>query len=237
MIVDRPKARSLVNAIISAHFGPKAISVLEAGGGDFSRITQARNINVSRITVVDIDQSQLDRNNYANFKIKADLQDLSLEDKYDLIEVIYVLEHIKDVEKALSNITEACSNDGLIVISCPYMYSLSGIVTRFTPHWFHVFFRKYVSGEKNAGKEGYPPFRTFYNPLIAPSRLEKFLNEGGFSTELRVFFESKIYKRIGSMKFPIIAIISVINIFTPKSYNARNGEYCIVFRKKIPNQS
>jgi len=231
MIVERPKAaRSLVNAMISAHFGSKEITVLEAGGGAWSRISKARNIRISSITAVDIDAGQLERNNYAGKKILADLEQHKFEDKYDLIEIVYVLEHVERVDVALENIMEASGDDGLIVISCPYMYSLSGMVTRFTPHWFHVFFRRHVSGEENAGKEGFPPFRTHYHPLIAPKRLERFLNARGFSTDLMVYFESGIYKRLGVIKIPVLAIISLVNIVTPKTYNARNGEYCMVFR-------
>ena len=231
MIVERPKAaRSLVNAMMSAHFGSKEITVLEAGGGDLVKNSKARNIRISSITAVDIDAGQLERNNYAGKKILADLEQHKFWDKYDLIEIVYVLEHVERVDVALENIMEASGDDGLIVISCPYMYSLSGMVTRFTPHWFHVFFRRHVSGEENAGKEGFPPFRTHYHPLIAPKQLERFLNARGFSTDLMVYFKSGIYKRLGVMKIPVLAIISLLNIVTPKSYNARNGEYCMVFR-------
>jgi SAM-dependent methyltransferase len=231
MIVDRPTARNILNAVISAHFGAKEISILEAGGGSWSRISRARNIKIAHITTVDIDNKQLERNNYADNKINADLQDFKSEIKYDLIEAVYVLEHIENVGLALDNLADACKEDGLIVVMCPYMYSLSGMVTRFTPHWFHVFFRRYISGEKDAGKEGFPPFRTFYNPLIAPKRLDKLLNDKGFSTELLIYFESKIYKRIGVMRVPIIAVSAIMNMLTPKSFNARNSEYCMVFRK------
>lgn len=237
MIVDRPRPRALVNAIITSHLGTKAISVLEAGGGSRSRVSKARNINIRRITTLDIDKVQLERNNYADVKIHADLQDFRSDEKYDLIEVVNVLEHVEHVDKALINIANACSDDGLVVIGSPYMYSFSGIVTRFTPHWFHVLFRKAVLGEANAGKEGFPPFKTFYNPLIAPGRMNKFLTQMGFSTELIVFFESTVYQRSGLLKIPIFTLTALINIVTPKSYNARNGEYCMVFRKVAPVQA
>jgi len=228
--------RDLVNVMITAHFGTKELSVLEAGGGSWSRINKAKNISISNITTIDIDANQIGKNTYADKKILGDLQEYKFQEKYDLIEAVYVLEHIQDVDRALINMAEACVDDGLMVIVCPYMHSLSGMVTRFTPHWFHVFFRRHVSGEKNAGKEGFPPFRTFYNPLISPRKLDRFLNDLGFSTELLAYFESKIFKRVGLMSVPILAVALIINMVTPKSYNARNGEYCMVFRKRTDDK-
>ena len=231
MLVERPKARSLINAIVSAHFGAKEITVLEAGGGAWSRISKAKSIRISSITTIDIDVGQLERNNYADKKIAGDLEAHKFENKYDLIEVVYVLEHVERVDVALENIMEASGDDGLIVISCPYMYSLSGMVTRCLRRTGSTFSSESMSpARRMPGRKASLPSGTYYHPLIAPRRLERFLNARGFSTELMVYFESGIYKRLGVMKMPVLAIISAVNIVTPKSYNARNGEYCMVFR-------
>jgi hypothetical protein len=40
-----------------------------------------------------------------------------------------------------------------------------GVITKFTPHWFHVAVYRYWLGNKNAGKPGYAPFPTFLKEL------------------------------------------------------------------------
>lgn len=154
---------------------------------------------------------------------------------WDLVMVVNVLEHVDDVEAVLRNLAEVCAEDGLLLVGSPYMWSLSGMATRFTPHGFHVFHRRWLLGEKDAGKPGHPPFRTVYDPLIAPKRMAEFVERLGFSTRLLMFHESSVLRRLkqryGILSLPLFSVIGLMNLLMPKSYNARNGEYLILFRK------
>ena len=67
---------------------------------------------------------------------------------------------------------EALKQGGLILIGAPNPKSLSGVVTKYSPHWFHVWFYRHVRGEKQAGQPGQPPFPTFFHPLVTLSNLE-----------------------------------------------------------------
>jgi SAM-dependent methyltransferase len=230
-----PSARDLVNRTIKAHFGTRSIRVLEAGGGSRSRLLEAGITAISGVTTIDIDKDQLDRNNYAETRILADLQDHRFDSQFDLIEVMNVVEHIEDLEKALDNISDASAEDGLIVLAFPYIHSLSGFVTRYTPHWFHVFFRRRILREPHAGEPGYGPFVAHYNPLIAPAKMKAYFEARGFRTELLLFYPSRIVNRVRRNYFllyiPLAIVTAVVNFCTPKAYDTRNGECFLIVHR------
>jgi hypothetical protein len=62
-----------------------------------------------------------------------------------------VIEHVPDVEAALLNFCESLKPNGMILIGAPNPRSLSGVVTKYSPHWFHVWFYRHVRGDKKAG--------------------------------------------------------------------------------------
>jgi SAM-dependent methyltransferase len=224
-----------MNSMIIAEIDKPDITVLEAGGGSRSWLAPGRKVRVSAITTVDIDADQLARNDYATEKVLANLEAFRPGRVWDLVMVVNVLEHVDDVEAVLRNLAEVCAEDGLLLVGCPYMWSLSGMATRFTPHGVHVFHRRWLLGEKDAGKPGHPPFRTVYDPLIEPRRMMAFMARLGFSTRLLMFHESSVLRRLkqrhGILSLPLFAVIGLMNLLTPKSYNARNGEYLLLFRK------
>ena len=235
MLVAHPSARALVNRTVRAYFGSRPISVLEAGGGSRSRLKEAAKIEIARITTIDLDVDQLQRNTYADDKILGDLQTFRFRDRYDVIEVDNVIEHIEDLEAAMRNVAGCCAPGGLVIIGAPYLHSLSGLVTRFTPHSFHVFYRKRMLGEPNAGKPGYDPFPTIYHPLVAPRRLKAFFADLGFELALEAYYDNRrmarIRKNMGLLALPISFIVALMNLVTPKSYDARNGEFYLMFYK------
>jgi SAM-dependent methyltransferase len=235
MIVLHPMARALVNRTVRSHVGSRSVAVLEAGGGSRSRLKQAGGIDISTLTVIDIDAEQIRRNTVADEKLLGNLQDFRFEKSYDVIEVMNVIEHIEDLQAALRNIAGACGPNGLVVIGAPYLYSLAGLITRATPHAFHVFFRRRVLGEPNAGKPGHEPFPTFFNPLIAPRRLKTFFLDAGFESILEIYYDSgrfsRIRQKIGIAYLPIATVIWLMNVLAPRTYDARNGDYYFVFRK------
>ena len=103
------------------------------------------------ITVVDIDDDQIRNNTYARTKIRGDIQthDFSGEN-FDLVVCNYVIEHIERPDKALINFASALAPSGLVVIAAPNPHSFTGAITKYTPHWFHVFFYRVVLGNKAA---------------------------------------------------------------------------------------
>jgi SAM-dependent methyltransferase len=236
MLVVHPMERGIVNRTVRSHVGSRPVAVLEAGGGNRSRLKQSAGIDIASLTVIDIDPDQIRRNSYADEKILGDLQSYRFERSYDVIEIVNVIEHIEDLPAALKNLASACAPQGLVVLGAPYLYSLSGLVTRATPHAFHVLFRKHLLGEPNAGKPGHEPFPVFYHPLIAPNRLKAFFADQGFDVVLEMYYDSKRFDRIreklGLAYVPVAALIWLMNLVAPRPYDARHGDYYIIFRKR-----
>ena len=149
--------------------GRDSISILEAGGGSLSKVKFAA---ASEVTVVDISVEQLDRNTVAAVKILGDLHSVEIESRFDAVVCYDVLEHLRDPGLVARKLCGWLAPGGILLVAAPNRRSLSGLITRATPHWFHVFVYKYLFGSSNAGKPGYAPFPTVHHPDIDPLRLK-----------------------------------------------------------------
>jgi SAM-dependent methyltransferase len=163
-----------VQVIVDRMGANKQLRILEAGCGSASRCR----IPSSQAVGIDISQEALDRNTHLDEKILGDIQTFRLEaSSFDVIFCWDVLEHLEQPEKALVNFAHSLREDGIIVLGCPVARSLKGVITKYSPHWFHVLVYRYALRDKNAGKPGYPPFKTVFNDSMSPSSLLQFARE------------------------------------------------------------
>jgi SAM-dependent methyltransferase len=163
-----------VQEILSSRLPSGQLAIYEAGGGSTSFLPLGM-WNRAHVTVVDIDADQLRNNDYAQEKILGDIQTLRFKpNSFDLVVCYNVIEHLPDVLSALTGFFGSLKRGGLILIGAPNPKSLSGVVTRYTPHWFHVWFYRYVLGDTKAGLPGEAPFPTFFHPLVTPANLDAF---------------------------------------------------------------
>jgi SAM-dependent methyltransferase len=160
--------------------GGKNIRVYEAGGGSISFLSPDF-LDKADVTVVDVDEDQLNNNRYAATKIRGDIQAQKFSPgSFDLIVCNYVIEHIERPDKALINFYTALAPNGIVFIAAPNPQSFSGFVTRYTPHWFHVWFYRVFLGSKTAGQPGSAPFPVVYHPLVSPRALLAFARKLGY---------------------------------------------------------
>lgn len=225
-----------VHRVLAAELPPSRLAVYEAGGGSTSFLP----LDVLRrahVTLVDIDAEQIRQNDYAQERILGDIQCCRFPpDSFDLIICYNVIEHLPDVDAALHRFCHALKPGGLILIGAPNPRSLSGVVTRYSPHWFHVWFYRHVRGDKNAGRPGHAPFPTFFHPLVAPSKLERFAGAQGLETIYRRAFESPRFPEMRARK-PVLAVLldtfaAALNLLLPKGSDVRDGDYHIILRKR-----
>jgi SAM-dependent methyltransferase len=170
--------RNMLNALLPEH---RPVRVLEAGGGSCTHIDFDRE---RYVTTLDISPEQLDRNAYADEKVLGDLESWSDPKRYDLIVCWNVLEHLADPGRAMRNMMDALDDGGLLVVGCPNLYSIKGMVTRLTPHRFHVWYYREIRGGANAGKPGYAPFRTFLRRESSFRSVVRMAETGGFDLPL-----------------------------------------------------
>ena len=159
----------------------KGLTVLEAGCGSISHIALG---DVDKIVGIDISEKQLGRNQQLDEKILGDIQTYDLGDQqFDIVVSWDVLEHIERPEKALDNFFKAVKADGLIILAAPNFYSLKGFVTWLMPHIMHVWFYRYLIGDKRAGTQDFGPFKTYLKSAMWPKNINKKARKSGFSVE------------------------------------------------------
>ncbi|UTD29869.1 bifunctional 2-polyprenyl-6-hydroxyphenol methylase/3-demethylubiquinol 3-O-methyltransferase UbiG [Bradyrhizobium sp. WD16] len=212
-----------------------APTIYEAGGGSTSFLPPSV-LARADITVVDIDEVQLTNNGYARRKILGDIQACRFpRDSFDLIICDNVIEHLSEVERAFRRFNEALRRGGLIMIGAPNPNSLSGFVTRVTPHAFHVWYYRNIMGVAGAGKPGEPPFPVHFHPLVEPERLKRFARSLGYEVLYDRIYESPRYPelRVGKPAFGKLLDVaaSVSNAFLFNTKDVRRGDYHLILRK------
>ncbi len=224
-----------IHALLGAELPKGKLAIYEAGGGSMSFLP-LEVLDRAHVTVVDIDESQVRNNDYAQNATVGDIQACRFPpESFDLVICYNVIEHLPDVEAALLNFCEALKRGGLLLIGAPNPRSLSGVITKHSPHWFHVWFYRHVRGEKDAGKPGHPPFPTFFHPLVTLSRLKAFTEAHGLEVIYRREVESPRFPEMRARR-PLLAAIAdafaaALNMVLPGKTDVRRGDYHIVLRK------
>jgi len=211
--------------------------IYEAGGGSVSWLP-ATIMSGTDVTVVDIDEGQLQRNKYAATKILGDIQTHAFpEGSFDLAVCYNVVEHLTAPDDAIRQFFHALVPGGLVFIGAPNPDSFSGWVTKMTPHWFHVLFYRHILGYKNAGHPGHAPFPTIFHPVVSPVALVKFCRDVGFNVLYFREYRGLMYDLLEEQR-PFLG--KLLNL-TLKTANAlvlwrkdlQNGNYHIVLEKPL----
>jgi SAM-dependent methyltransferase len=224
-----------VHGILGTELPPARLAIYEAGGGSTSFLPLDV-LERSHVTVVDIDEDQIRNNDYAQETILGDIQTWRFKpDSFDLVICYNVIEHVPDVEAALNGFCEALKPGGLILIGAPNPKSLSGVVTKYSPHWFHVWFYRHVRGDRMAGQPGHAPFPTFFHPLVTLSNLEAFARAHSLQMIYRKEYESPRFPEMRLRK-PVFAALldaaaAVMNFLLPVKADVRHGDYHVILRK------
>jgi SAM-dependent methyltransferase len=225
-----------VHGILRAVLPTAKLAIYEAGGGSTSFLPLSV-LDRAHITVVDIDEDQIRNNSYAHETILADIQSYRFKpDSFDLAICYNVIEHLADVEAALLGFCESLKQGGLLLIGAPNPKSLSGVVTKYSPHWFHVWFYRHVRGDKKAGLPGQAPFPTFFHPLVSLPKLEAFAQEHGLEVIYKKEYESPRFPEMRARKPVIAALLDAAavaaNLFLSGKADVRRGDYHVILRKR-----
>ncbi len=217
--------------------GKKIEHVLEAGCGSASHISIAGD---TCLTGIDISEKQLARNQALDEKILGDLQNYALpESRFDVIICWDVLEHLPQPERALENFVRALKEDGMIILAFPNLYSLKGIVTKFTPFLFHVWVRRHLFGERDAGKDDNGPFPTFLKSAIAPAAIKQFARERGLGVEFFCLYESEMHQVFKERHSTLGVVWSALGRLTQLlTFNRLAADLtdCIILLRKLPKR-
>ena len=228
-----PETAQLQAVLDELLHGRDQLRVLEAGCGSTSHVRLPEG---ATLVGIDISEKQLARNTRLDERILGDLQvhDLGVE-TFDVIICWDVLEHLPEPERALERFVRAIRRDGVIVLALPHARSLKGLVTKATPHAFHVWFYRRILGKPLAGTDDRAPFPTFMRNSIIPDRIVQFAAAHGLHDELVLLYEGGVQlgvrrkSRLVDLAFDVVGRVS--RAATRGAYDANQTDAILVLRK------
>jgi SAM-dependent methyltransferase len=149
-------AQALCDARVSTR---EQARVLDAGSGLRAYVEFPPHVHV---TGVDVSQDLLDANGRLDERILADLHAVELAERsYDCVVCWDVLEHLEDPSPVVEKLARSVADNGILIVGSPEPRSVKGLVTKFTPYSFHLwFYRRYVDAHAT-DEPGAGPYRTF----------------------------------------------------------------------------
>lgn len=155
-----------VRARLSPWIG-QDIKVLEAGCGARSFVDFG---DRAYVVGIDIDEAAVAKNKKLDEALIGDLETYPLPaETFDLIFCRFVLEHLKDPERALGNMRRALKPGGWLTLMFPNRWSLKGMVARLTPHSLHVVGYRAVFGNASA-----TPYETRFAQAVSAKGIRQF---------------------------------------------------------------
>jgi SAM-dependent methyltransferase len=220
-----------VDAALAGHPRPR---VLEAGAGKRTRLDVPDH---AYVVGVDTDDTAIARNVRLNERIVTDLALYAAPAaSFDLITCWYVLEHVDSPRVLLDRFATWAAPGGLVVIAVPHLTSVKALVTKLTPHGFHVWFRRRVLGARNAGKPGHGPYPTTLRRDIAPATMSRQLADRGLVPVFEGFFEDAkqvtFRRKVRLTGRAWRAFCAVVRAISLGRLDADRSEYLVVFRRQ-----
>lgn len=183
--------QSVVDKFIESMRSPM---VCEVGCGS---LTQFAIPNGAIVIGLDISRRQLIRHNGVSARVVGDVQDLPFLSQWaDLVVCWEVLEHVSDPACAFDELARIIRPGGALVLAVPHVWSIKGLVTKLTPHSFHVWFYRHVLGKPTAGQDDTAPFPVTRSWMIAPHKVRQLATAHG----LELVFE-RLYEAQKQVKF------------------------------------
>jgi SAM-dependent methyltransferase len=216
--------------------GQEPLRVLEAGAGKRTRLRVADD---ARVVGVDTDDTAMSLNPRLDERIVGDLYDYAAPPgSFDLITCWYVLEHVDRPDVLLDRFATWAAPGGLVVLAVPDLRSPKALLTKLTPHRFHVWFRRRVLGFPNAGTPGYGPYPTTLRSAIAPRAIAERCAVHGLSAVFEASFEDgkqvsvRAKLRLTGWRWRAVRVVT--RVLTAGALDAMRTEYVVVLRRGGP---
>ncbi len=208
------------------------LRILDAGCGSNRKL---RFPDRSFVVGIDRSKKQLLRNSGLHAAVAADLESYQFApESFDVILCWDVLEHLSHPLAAMERMADSLAPGGLLIIGSPNLWSLKGLVTRFTPHRFHIWFYRHVHGNPDAGKDDVAPFPTVLSRAMAPPGIRRFAEARG-ATVLRLeTFDGDQQVEL-RQRYPVSSVIfevlgSASRLLTGGRLDLSHSDYIAVLR-------
>jgi len=227
-------AREAVQAVVDGMLaGRPKLCALEAGAGKRTRLELPDD---AYVVGVDADPVAIKINPRLDERVVADLGEYApLPASFDLITCWYVLEHVDDPGDIMDRLAGWTAPGGVVVLVVPNLRSPKSVLTKLTPHRFHVWFRRRVLGFPNAGRPGYGPYPTTLRREISPVALRRRFAESGLYPVFQVYFEDpkqvalRRRLRVTGWRWRIVRML--VRAVSLGRLDAARSEYAVVLRR------
>lgn len=234
VIMDSPEKVPFLSGVVRRQGGEDAqIDILEAGCGH--RWLLKLDGKRYHLTGIDLDKDALqirkDVKKDLHEAIHGDLRTISFGDRrFDVVYSAFVLEHIAGAEDVLARMVGWLKPGGIIIIEIPDPDTVKGRVTKITPHWFHVFYYRYILGKKHAGQQGYGPYRTIYDPVVSRPGLADFCKRHGLKLESEYAFRTD--GPPGKVRRVLMDLVTKLSsVLTLGTLSAKHADLLYVLRR------
>jgi ubiquinone/menaquinone biosynthesis C-methylase UbiE len=235
VVFDQPEQETRLVArhieSLAAARGP--LSILEAGCGNSWQV-ELPNTRYE-LTGVDLNEDALNirknRRGDLDHIILGDLRTVALEDNsFDVIYNSFVLEHVTSAERVLDNFQRWLAPGGILILRIPDRRSVYGLIARATPFWFHVLYKRYIAGVKTAGKPGYDPFPTVYEPIVSRQGIRSWCASQGLTIQAEIGWNYRV-GRPGLVSHVVGAAIKALGLLSLGRLDADHVNLTYVIEK------
>ncbi|MBA3374535.1 MAG: class I SAM-dependent methyltransferase [Actinobacteria bacterium] len=206
----------------------KVRQVLDAGCGYSLPIDFSKSV---RLIGLDVSAEALERNRNIDAGIVGDLATYPLSrEEYDAVVCWNVLEHLAEPRTAIANMAGSLRPGGVLIVAIPNLWSLKGMITKLTPHRFHVWVYSRVLGIPDAGMPGFGPFPTYLRREIAPKPLEQCARAEKLE---RIYAATYRWPVVlpRALRIPWSALLMLCRALTLGAWDPAASEHIAVFRK------
>jgi len=212
----------------------QTIRILEAGCGRRWSL-DLTGVRFS-LTGVDINPDCMKARSDLDCQIVGDLRSVELDPGYyDVAFSSFVLEHIDGAEEVLKRLIAALKPGGFLLLRIPDRDSAYGFMARHSPHRLHVLFKRYIQGNRNAGKPGHGPFPVAYDPVVSWHGIVDFCNLHGL--EITDALSSDFYVRsLGAYSMPARLALRLVALLSMGRFTDAYINMAIVVRKPLRSE-
>ncbi|MGI8606104.1 MAG: class I SAM-dependent methyltransferase [Gaiellaceae bacterium] len=199
------------------------------GCGRRSQLTLPDQVHVVGI---DVSSVELDLNEVVDEKIVGDVEVIPLpRERFDLVVSWNTIEHLSRPDETLEKLGASLKQGGLMILAAPNVLSLKGLVTKYTPHWFHRWiYRRYMPFMT------YDPFRTYLRLSIAPRSVTRWATHAGFTilyaARYEAFLQSRIRERLRLRGTPWAVIRKSTSWLSLGRIEAETTDFVLVLEKQ-----
>ena len=212
---------------------PRRIELPEAPEHGGSRVLGKRRRLHARGVDLDAEAVRIRKANWKDLHeaIIGDLREVNLGGRqFDIVYNAYVLEHIDGAEGVLQRFVDWLKPGGIIVLKMPDANSFYGLLTRLTPHWFHVLYYRHVQGLATAGQPGYAPYPTYYDAVVSRAGICAFARRAALTIEAEYGLAHRLGNRLADLVFRICG--RVVNGLTLSRYAPNHVNLLYVLRQR-----